>query len=566
VSGAPVAIVAAAALALHGCAPIPSTQVIVYLSADAELRARATRLEVSIVSQEGVEILARDKPLTGDEPQLARIPVVPRDGDASRFFVVRARLFDPADAVLGALEATLRFRPDELAEARFVLDEACAGATDCGDGRTCVSGSCVGGCFEATGLEPIERARPLCSACERCVGGGCEPLPDGTACGCPGESCVSGTCRVGRRMATLIAGESHTCAETEDQHVYCWGANDLGQLGQGDVGPALSASPVEVAFENDSWVDVLAGGGTSTCILLGSNAWICWGGNEWGQFGTGGIGVEDTPLRVTGPELVAWSGANHFCGVDRGGSLHCAGYNAWGQLGRGSPANEEPTIERAGDDSDWTSVEAEGLHSCAIRRDGSLWCWGYNDSGELGVGDTINRPMPERVGCAPGQDTCWDDWTRVANGYYHTCALRADGSLWCWGGGASGQLGLGGTTRDEVEPRHVEPGSRWSLVESGTTGTCAIRDDGSLWCWGPGIDGQNGDGTRERRAVPSEVVAPAAGDRWDTVDVGAAHACGIRNDRSLWCWGANGEGELGTGATSDQGSATPLRVCIPAAR
>jgi alpha-tubulin suppressor-like RCC1 family protein len=216
-------------------------------------------------------------------------------------------------------------------------------------------------------------------------------------------------------------------------------------------------------------------------------------------------------------------------------------------------------------------VDAAGLHSCGIDRTGKLWCWGYNDSGQLGVGDLADRPTPVRPGCEAGQaGACFEDWVSVSGGSYHTCGIRLDGSLWCWGGNANAQLGVGTTGTNERTPLPVEASGRWSAVAAGHQHTCAIRKDGTLWCWGAGEYGQLGNGARERQNVPVAVLAPDSRSRFEQVLVsggagpdGGSHTCAVRNDRTLWCWGRNDHGQLGIGTRTEPGAASPRRVCLP---
>ena len=152
---------------------------------------------------------------------------------------------------------------------------------------------------------------------------------------------------------------------------------------------------------------------------------------------------------------------------------------------------------------------------------------GGNTSGQLGDGTTINRSFsPTQV---PGSS-----WSSVATGdRSHTCAIRSDGSLWCWGFNAAGQLG-DGTTTNRSSPTPV-PGTMWVQVSPAVDHTCATRSDGSLWCWGSNAMGKLGDGTTERRSTPTQVP----GNSWSSVATGRRRSCATRSDESLWCWGSN---------------------------
>lgn len=151
----------------------------------------------------------------------------------------------------------------------------------------------------------------------------------------------------------------------------------------------------------------------------------------------------------------------------------------------------------------WRRVDAGRLHTCGIRTDGRLYCWGWDRHGQLGDGGTnTDQPTPVQVA---GNRT---DWATVAAGSYHTCARRTNGRLFCWGRDAAGQLGDGGTNTRQPAPVQVA-GNRtdWGAVTAGNSHTCARRTTGRLFCWGDDGDGQLGDGgTNTSQPSPVEVV------------------------------------------------------------
>ena len=140
-----------------------------------------------------------------------------------------------------------------------------------------------------------------------------------------------------------------------------------------------------------------------------------------------------------------------------------------------------------------------GLHTCATRTDGSLWCWGNGTNGQLGLGDIANRTSPTQVGILAV-------WYRLATGLMHTCATRTDGSLWCWGFNGAGQLGMG-TAGNATAPLQVGSAMNWAGVsaESGDA-SCARAADGSLWCWGTNRYGQLGLGSTNQQLAPVQVL------------------------------------------------------------
>jgi len=191
------------------------------------------------------------------------------------------------------------------------------------------------------------------------------------------------------------------------------------------------------------------------------------------------------------------------------------------------------------------SVSAQLATTCAIRPDGTLWCWGRNTSGNVGDGTSGNvRPSPQRVGSSP-------HWSAVSAGAESTCAIDSDGALWCWGLNSVGQVGRGDRVDSSVPvlvdgPRHGTPLKQtWIEVAVGEDFACGRTADRSLYCWGNLTPG----GTASSLAlVPTYVDGGFV-----SLSAGFHHACGMRSDRSLWCFGSNSHGQLGIGSNASSG-------------
>ncbi len=250
-------------------------------------------------------------------------------------------------------------------------------------------------------------------------------------------------------------------------------------------------------------------------------------------------------LRGDGRWRALSSGGSHSCGIADDGSLWCWGGNEHGQLGVGDTDHRDRPA-RVGSQSDWIQVSAGRTHSCGIREGGSLWCWGQS-RGRLGLGDdgfTESRHSPTRV----GEQTGWE-W--VSGGAVHSCGIR-DGAAYCWGRNREGQLGLG-HTHDQTSPRAVDSEVEFVEIAAGDVHSCGIGADGSLWCWGENRRGAVASGhfTSSRT---SPYRSGTATD-WVTVSLGEERGCGLR-DRSdgkrLYCWGNNEDGALGFGDNDDR--------------
>ena len=165
---------------------------------------------------------------------------------------------------------------------------------------------------------------------------------------------------------------------------------------------------------------------------------------------------------------------------------------AWATAGHRISGEARATTARGA-----ASPAAGGYHTCAIRKDHSLWCWGLNDDGQLGTGNTINADTPQRVGTR-------SNWKAVSAGQYHTCAVRTSGTLWCWGYNYDGELGTGSTISADT-PQRVGTRSNWKAVSAGGFHTCAVRTGGTLWCWGLNNNGELGTGNIISADTPRRV-------------------------------------------------------------
>ena len=255
-------------------------------------------------------------------------------------------------------------------------------------------------------------------------------------------------------------------------------------------------------------------------------------------------------------------GAYHTVALKSDGSLWSWGYNRYGQLGdehdddHSAPTQVSTTNTP---DSDWTALSCGANHTVALKSDGSLWSWGYNFYGQLGDGTTANHNVPVQVSAVSTPNS---HWAALACGQNFTVALKSDGSLWSWGQNGSGQLGLGdGDVTNRNAPVAIAqtntPNARWVAVACGINYVVALKSDGSLWSWGANNLGQLGNGGRGQSSVP--VAVDAGGDNdWTSVACGYSSTFAMKSDGSLWSWGYNNDGQLGNGSTATQ--TTPQRA------
>lgn len=350
------------------------------------------------------------------------------------------------------------------------------------------------------------------------------------------------------RASAPRSGGQTTCETRSDATAWCWGRNDYGQFGSG--GTAGSRTPVQVS--GTGWASISTSGSATCGVQLDRTLW-CWGLNDFGQ--TGRTATRQpllTPQRVgtsSGWEQVA-VGWSHACAVKTNGTLYCWGQGLRGQLGTGTTARTVPAPHQVGTSHSWTSVSAAGWHTCGVQRDGTAACWGSNVMGELGIGSTARSVTPTAL---PGE------WSSVTPSWLDTCGIRVDGTLWCWGRNLRGEVG-DGTRVNRTSPAQVGAGTTWVAVAPAEQSTCALDADGQTWCWGANAWGQAGpDRPGVASLTPRQIpgLAPYA-----SLTAGWLFFCGTDAQADTHCWGSDEAQALGDdGATpTPTASAAPRRV------
>jgi alpha-tubulin suppressor-like RCC1 family protein len=278
---------------------------------------------------------------------------------------------------------------------------------------------------------------------------------------------------------------------------------------------------------------------SAKCTLRTDGTAWCWGGAFLGD-GTNNSSADPVQIvslgsnvsEVSAEGLVASvGGTGHTCARKADGSLWCWGFNTQGEIGDGTLDFLKPAPVEVGSlGSAVMEVALGNLHTCAIKTDGTLWCWGYNHGGQLGDQTTDGpKPLPVQV-AGLGSNVA-----RVAAGYGHTCAVKTDGTLWCWGANHAGQAGDGTTDGPKLSPVQVLTlGSTVVEVVAAGEHSCAIKGDGTLWCWGDLAESN----------VPVQIAS--LGTSVVQVATSQSTVCAIKGDGSLWCWQSKGEPELVT--------------------
>jgi len=316
----------------------------------------------------------------------------------------------------------------------------------------------------------------------------------------------------GNNWKQVSCGEASAAIKT-DGTLWTWGYNGDGNLGTGDG--SNRSTPVTTILGGTNWKQVSFTYVNSAAIKTDGTLWV------WGQGVFGVVGVNDTTQRNT-PVTTLLGGTNwkqvsvgyfNIAAIKTDGSLWTWGRNSVGQLGVNDTTQRNTPVTTFVGGNDWKFVAEGGDgHVAAIKTDGSLWVWGTNSSVQLGTNDTTQRNTPVTT-FAGG-----NNWKQVSCGSLHTSAIKTDGSLWVWGSGGNGRLGTNDTTNRSTPVTTFAGGNNWKQVSCGDNNTTAIKTDGSLWVWGQGTNGQLGTNDTTNRSTP--VTTFAGGNNWKQVDVG----------------------------------------------
>ncbi|AUN98452.1 hypothetical protein C0V70_10115 [Bacteriovorax stolpii] len=351
-------------------------------------------------------------------------------------------------------------------------------------------------------------------------------------------------------VSKVNAGPGHTCARLNNGDVRCWGRGSNGQLGDGN-GAEVSPSPgSNINLGSSATQVVVSNSGTyvaSTCAILSNGSLKCWGANDSGQLGYGDQLQRFTPggvIDLGGSVSQVSLGASHACALLVSGSVRCWGNNFYGQLGYGDTS----TIFSPGGILNFgesvTQISAGGYHTCALLASGSVRCWGYNNVGQLGYGDTDNRSLPG------GNVALGGVATQIVTSNSHTCALLNTGAVRCWGDNGSGELGYGDNVIRLSPGGNINLGGVATQISIAYSSSCALLNTGSMRCWGNNNWGQLGYGDATSRPSPGGDVP--LGVSATQISVGAGYACAVTNTGTIRCWGNNYHGQLGNGTRQDQ--------------
>lgn len=332
----------------------------------------------------------------------------------------------------------------------------------------------------------------------------------------------------------LAVGDSGACALDPVGSVWCWGSNSTGQLGGGTLTPSQTSTPMRVVALAE--VRRIAAGAATFCAIANSSGVWCWGDGSQGQLGPG-VASSTVPVPIVGLDgaLDVSIGDSHICAVRANGHVQCWGGNDSGELGDATQVSR-PTPADAIGITTATNVSAGSGTTCALLSDASASCWGTNRWGQLGIGTHGSRLVPAPVASAGLTEIHVGRSDAPGN---HTCALRSDGRVLCWGSDSAGRLGTF-TPQFVAAPAPVEGLTGAVRVYGDASTVCAQTNTGTVACWGayPG----DGPGLAARPSTVSNLSNPSF------IDGGRFHACASTATAGVSCWGSGSMGQFGNGS------------------
>jgi alpha-tubulin suppressor-like RCC1 family protein len=342
--------------------------------------------------------------------------------------------------------------------------------------------------------------------------------------------------------AAIGTGVNHTCALKTNGEVYCWGGNFFGaSVGSGTLNTIYN-TPVLVPLPANS--TAIAVGTYHSCALQSTGDIRCWGNGGSGQLGNGSTAssiAPASPLTIAGGVKAITAGGAHTCAIKTNDEVVCWGYNAQGQLGDGTNANSLTPVT-VGITGGVTAISAGGNHTCALKTNGDIACWGDNTYGQFGDGTTTSSNTPVVLSIPGGVIAVSAGSTR------HVCAIKTSGDALCWGDGFFGQLGNGANVNSLLPVATTSVPGGLKAIATSSLHTCAIKTNGDTTCWGVNSLGSLGNGTYTNSNVPVAVTL-SGGVKAISMGTGQ-HSCAIKTDGGTVCWGGgnNSNGTLGNGA------------------
>lgn len=372
----------------------------------------------------------------------------------------------------------------------------------------------------------------------------------------------------------LDVGRDFGCGLISLGRLYCWGANEFGQLGaatdsicfeEGTTGAGTKPCSLNPrrAGPTRAFASATAGDGFA-CALTPAGEAYCWGSGAFGKLGRGNGGGAGVPELVTAALRFTSisAGGNHACAIAVGGGAYCWGQDTVGQLGDARRVNSTtpiPVADGNGGAAQFSAITSGLLHTCGLQN-GAAYCWGRTQDGEIGSGanTVFDTPVLVPGGLGFGAISAGGDTVLapvkgpgVILFRSHTCGIAAGGAAYCWGSNHFGQLGSGTVGGASAVPVPVSGGLAFTRISAGGHHTCGLTTTSEVYCWGRNSDLQLGRGPASGgggdSSVPVKVQGGAlpGGVTFTSISAGMHHSCAVGTDGAAYCWGSNIFGALG---------------------
>ena len=347
-------------------------------------------------------------------------------------------------------------------------------------------------------------------------------------------------------LSQVVTGSGYTIALKSDGTVWSWGENGDGELGLGD--DSNRSTPTQI--NNLSNISQITSGMSHSFAVKKDGTVWSWGYNGCGQLGLGDKVNRSIPTQIPGLSNVSQivAGFGHTVALKKDGTVWSWGQNTYGELGLGDNTDRNIPTQIPGL-SNVSQIVSGYNHVIAVKEDGTVWSWGYNSSGELGLGDNgrdTHRNIPTQI---PGLS----DISKISTGGYTSFVIKKDGTVWSWGQNTYGELGLG----DEIDrniPTQIAGFTNVFQIAGGWCHSLAIKDDGTVWAWGDNCSGELGLGDEIDRNAPTQIIGFT---NVSQIAGGWCHSLAIKDDGTTWSWGYNDCGQLGLG---DDGRGTERNI------
>lgn len=352
--------------------------------------------------------------------------------------------------------------------------------------------------------------------------------------------------KLSANITKIESGSEHCVALDDSGHIYAWGSNLYGQLGDGTN--ENKYIPIVISTIDDI-KDVIAGYRHTILIKNNNDIYTC-GNNEYGQLGNGTTDNSTVPIKVSSqykPVSIS-GGLSHTVEVDAEGNIYGWGINSSGQLGK----SDNIPINTILNPTDVYGLEniisiANGIyHSLALDHDGTVWSWGYNSHNQLGDGTTINRDTPKRI---------IDNVKSISAGYYHSVALKKDGTVWAWGFNGFSQIGQ--NDNKNYSPVQVQGLTDVIAIAAGAYHTLALKNDGTVWMWGKKNCPNEKTGKYDTIKTPIQIEGLS---NIKSISAGFDYDFAVQESGTVYAWGNNRYGQLGDGTNNN--SETPIQLDV----